>query len=147
MTGIALSLTLDDVAARRTLAHLVARGENLFPLMDQIGGALAFSTQERFEHGVGPDGTPWLPSERAKAQGGQTLVDQAHLLNSITHEAAAQEVEVGSNIVYAAIHQEGGQAGRGGSVTLPARPYLGISAEDEIAVDAIVSAYIGEALP
>lgn len=32
--------------------------------------------------------------------------------------------EMGSSVPYAAIHEYGGQAGRGGSTTIPARPYL-----------------------
>jgi phage virion morphogenesis protein len=33
-------------------------------------------------------------------------------------------------VVYARIHQLGGKAGRGHAVTLPARPYIGISEDD-----------------
>lgn len=32
--------------------------------------------------------------------------------------------KIGPNVVYATIHEFGGQAGRGGAVTIPARPYV-----------------------
>jgi phage gpG-like protein len=32
----------------------------------------------------------------------------------------------GSNMVYARIHQQGGQAGRGKKSFIPARPYMGV---------------------
>jgi len=37
---------------------------------------------------------------------------------------------VGTNVVYAAIHQFGGKAGRGRKVTIPARPFLKLTDED-----------------
>lgn len=112
------------------LAGLVARGEDLTPAMDAIGSALVTSTLLRFERGQDPEGTPWLPSQRALETGGQTLIKTGRLRDSITHRATADSVVVGTNLVYAAIHQLGGQAGRGRRTRIPARPYLGVSADD-----------------
>lgn len=39
-------------------------------------------------------------------------------------------VEIGPNVEYAAIHEFGGNAGRGGSAKIPARPYMQPSFED-----------------
>lgn len=44
----------------------------------------------------------------------------------------------------AAIHQFGGQAGRGGKVTIPARPFLGISSEDRALIERIVLSYLSD---
>ena len=53
------------------------------------------------------------------------LLDTGRLRNSITYRLlGASGVEVGSNVAYAALHQFGGQAGRGKKVTIPARPFL-----------------------
>ncbi len=124
-------------------------------LMDEIGAYGELSTRERFEDGKGPDGTAWKPSARATQAGGQTLVDRARLLSSLTHNASAKGVEWGTNVVYAGIHQFGGKikaktakglAFRVGgkfvrvkSVTMPARPYLGVSTADAGEIEAIVS--------
>ena len=48
-------------------------------------------------------------------------------------------VEVGSNVVYAAIHQFGGRAGKGRRARVPARPYLGIDERDRDAIVRIVT--------
>ncbi|MCZ7599370.1 MAG: phage virion morphogenesis protein [Gammaproteobacteria bacterium] len=60
----------------------------------------------------------------------------------MTHAAGAKQVEVGTNLVYGAIHQFGGRAGRGHSVNIDARPYLGLSAEDEDEVVGILRDFV-----
>ena len=109
--------------------------------MDQIGRYLVASTLRRFERERAPDGSPWLKSARALAEGGQTLTDTGRLRGSIAHTVTdgGRAVEVGSKVLYAAIHQFGGRAGRGRRVTLPARPYLGIDDRDRDAIARIVS--------
>ena len=53
------------------------------------------------------------------------------LLNSVQPEPADAHVDiVAGPTEYAGIHQFGGMAGRNRSTEIPARPYLGLSAED-----------------
>lgn len=147
MAGVSIKTNIRDLASvGKKLDAVLARAGNFEPMLDDIGGYLVFSTQQRFETGRGPDGAPWKPSIRALAQGGQTLVDQAFLVQSITHNAGSDRVVVGSNLIYAAIHQEGGKAGRNQSVDLPARPYLGISPEDDLEIGRIVDDHLREAV-
>ena len=40
------------------------------------------------------------------------------------------DLEIGSNLDYAAIHQLGGQAGKNKKVEIPARPYLKLTDDD-----------------
>ena len=47
----------------------------------------------------------------------------------ITIQYNNESAIIGSNKVYAAIHQLGGQAGKNKKVTIPARPYLKIEEE------------------
>ncbi len=164
---------LTDVGlAQSALAQLRDRVEDLTPLMDEIGSGLVTSTGRRFEDQAGPDGQPW-PSlaestilqrlggkGRAFTKKGEhtarskrllggmkILQDQRRLEQSITHEPGRDQVEVGSNLVYAAIHQFGGEAGRGKAATIPARPYLGIDSEDEREIDGAIQAWLRSALP
>lgn len=145
MGGVALEVTLEDGGLGDALAGMIARAEDMTPAMDEIGAVLTTSTQLRFETGKGPGGQAWTPSIRAAAEGGLTLVDRGSLRDSIVHRASAQEVEVGSNLVYARIHQLGGKAGRGKKTTLPARPYLGLSDSDQDRVRLILARFIGRA--
>ena len=109
-------------------------------VMDGIGSYLVASTLRRFASERGPDGKPWLRSARALAEGRRTLTRSGRLRRSITHVVASDghAVEVGSDVAYAAVHQFGGRAGRGGKVAFPARPYLGIDERDRAAIRRIV---------
>ena len=115
--------------------------------MSAIGSFLETITRERFQSGQAPDGTAWKPSLRALITGGKTLLDTGRLVGSIVSEATDRSVEVGTNVIYAAIHQFGGTIrGKAGklqfrlangqfvtkdAVTMPARPFLGVSSDDE----------------
>ncbi len=128
-------------------------------LMNILGAVLESSTRRRFRKGVGPDGKAWTQSARVRENGGKTLLLSGRLRDSITHDADDRQTEVGSNLIYAAIHQVGGviRAKNGGmlrfqipglgwrqvaQVTIPARPYLGVSAEDRTELSAQVTRYI-----
>lgn len=107
MTGVGIRLTGLD-RARGAVTRALRQTEHPRVLYDAIGGSLVASTQQRFLRGIGPDGSPWPPSVRALAEGGKTLIDTARLMQSVTADASDAAVEVGSNAVYAAIHQLGG---------------------------------------
>jgi phage virion morphogenesis protein len=146
------------------LSAIAGRLENPQPMWDEVGGYLVVKTQNRFQTSTAPDGSVWPQSFRAKFAGGKTLVDSARLFQSITHNASATGVEVGTNVEYAAIHQFGGtihaktskglnwsyrKAGanqkswaRKMSVTIPARPFLGIDDEDTSQILAIAETYV-----
>lgn len=71
------------------------------------GTALALIDQG-FSEGKDPYGTPWPVSIRAKAQSGQTLRDTARLNRSFTRKIHnANGFTVGTNVPYAAAHQDG----------------------------------------
>ena len=137
MAGVRLRVEVDDDVVRRRLRELGAL-EIPRAAWDEVGQTLVSSTLYRFEEGRAPDGVPWLPSRRARETGGQTLVDTARLRNSITHRASADGVEVGTNVVYAAIHQFGSRRDGSRPRGIPARPYLGIDDGDRDAIRRVV---------
>ena len=118
-------------------------------IMDCIGRYLVASALRRFESERAPDGTPWLKSARAVAEGNRTLTDTGQLRRSIAHVVndGGRAVEVGTNVVYAAIHQFGGLARKGRRARIPARPYLGIDERDRDAIARIVSRVLERAGP
>ncbi|MFI0477406.1 phage virion morphogenesis protein [Paracoccus jiaweipingae] len=153
-----------DLRAQLKAAQRAAA--DMTPLMEDIGLALETSARTRIaETNVSPDGVAWPKSFRVEtAQGGKTLFDTGRLRDSITHIAGPGEVEIGTNLIYAAVHQFGatitaksagglffrladGTEVLVGSVTIPARPYLGISAQDEQLISAdLVPAWWAEVL-
>lgn len=153
-----VGVEIDDRQVRDALSHLVRAGADLSPAMREIGAALEASTQIRFEREVDPDGARWIASLRAQEEGGQTLTDTARLRNSITWEANRDSVQVGTNVIYAAVHQFGAfiRAKAGGylkfkigdrwsskrQVKIPARPFLGISEGDRIEIIEILRGHL-----
>lgn len=164
MTGDLVRISVEDAGLRAALDRLEAAAADTAPMFDQIGAALVSSTIRRFELGVGPDGSPWQPSRRALEVSGQTLVDRGNsgLLGSITHVFDARSATVGTNLVYAAIHQRGGtiraktakglRFKTGGrwvtrrEVQIPARPYLGIDPGDRTEILAIARDHVQAAI-
>lgn len=155
-------ITVEDGAVRRAFGDLSALGSDLTPLMREVGDRLVASTKLRFEDGVEPGGAPWRPSIRAKTGAGQTLRDTGRLMASITRVAEPRRVIVGTNTRYAAVHQFGStiraKTAKGlrfkignrfvvrRQVTIPARPFLGVSAADVAALQRIVERRVADAI-
>lgn len=100
-------------------------GGTMKPAMENIGRVLKTGAQLRFRSTSGPDGAQWVKSWRASHEGGQTLSGpRRRLRNSITYDAQAGSVAVGTNVVYAAIHQFGGiiRAKAGPFLSIPVTP-------------------------
>lgn len=152
MSGFGLNLTWDDLQLRQMADGLVALHADLqTEVLAPIGMALESTTIERFDTNVGPDGQAWEPSLRASITGGRTLVDKGHLRDSIHHVVEASAVEVGSAHMTAGVHQFGAvihaktSAGLNftladglgvtvDTVTIPERPFVGLSSEDGMIV-------------
>ncbi len=141
MVSQRISLEVEGATLNAGLARMAVVLADSSATMDQIGHYLVASTLRRFERERGPDGKPWLRSARALAEGGKTLTDTGRLRGSIAHTVidGGHAVEVGSSVIYAAIHQFGGRAGSGRRVTLPARAYLGIDEHDRTNILGIVA--------
>lgn len=146
MSGIKLDFKIDDLVAQNALQSI--EKFNAYSMFDEIGQYLTSEATQRFKDSVDPEGNTWEISERAKTEGGKTLVDFAHLRDSLTHFAYIDGtgVEQGSDMIYAAIHQFGGETGRNKATTLVARPFLGITDDDDSEINAIVEDFLREAL-
>jgi len=183
----------------RILAHalqgLARAAQDLSPALGHIGEAMKTSTQNRIlAGGPGPDGQSWpalSPGYLLIKKGPGLLRESGQLLDTITWKLKGdQAVAIGSNKVYAAIHQFGGiiklgarsgslrlrtdakgqllrQGGGKGAifakkthkrfvervfesaaheVTMPARPFLGMSLKDQDETLAIIREHLQRAL-
>jgi phage virion morphogenesis protein len=152
MSGASVSITVQvmDDAVRRAFGQLEGLMRNTTPVMRAIGTGLVGSTHQRFITQTDPQGQAWsaLNTEYAATKRNtRILTESGRLRDSINAKAGNDHVSVGTNVIYAAIHQFGGtivpktashlffriggQLIVANSVTLPARPYLGISKDDE----------------
>lgn len=143
---VAFSHQIDDAQLHAGLRNLIVLGRDASAVMADIAAVGESSTRMRFRTETGPDGQKWMPSLRARITGGRTLTKDGHLSGSISGRHGRDFAEWGVNRIYAAIHQFGGEIrAKGGSlrfrlangafakvqkVTMPARPFLGISDDD-----------------
>lgn len=137
----------------------------LYAANRSISEGLRTSTIERFRAGETPEQKKWVVSYRAEKTGGKTLVDTAFMRNSIHTVISEKEIAVGTNSIKAATHQFGeesrtikarkkkyltfninGEWRRVEKVTIsiPARPFFGISDEDMQDIQEIMEATVSE---
>ena len=125
MSGIAIKMKFDDREVGEMLENLAMLGRGkLAPALKSIANTLHTAALDAFEKERSPEGQAWKKSKRAINESGQTLSDSGRLKDSLSVIANGSYAEVGTNAVYAAIHQFGGFAGRGRKVKMPARPFL-----------------------
>lgn len=134
------------------LQRLSAALENMLPVMEELGEYLAETTKARFRAGRAPDGSVWAsksPVTIARYPGStQPLIGESKALSStIAYEAFSDRVEWGSPMVYAAMQQFGGSKSAFPHLwgNIPARPFVGISVEDQASVLDITGDYLSEA--
>lgn len=136
MSDKPIEIEFDNKEVHEKLLNLAKRTENLRPLMKNIAGIFAYSTEENFKEEGRPD--KWVDlvestkKQRTKQRKwpGQILQVEGKLAASISTYYDNDSAVIGSNLEYAAIHQLGGQAGKNKSVEIPARPYLFLTEDD-----------------
>lgn len=125
-----IEIKIDDRKIQALLKKLAAKAENLRPLMKNIAGIMMDSVEENFEKEGRPEKWTSLAKSTIKQRTkkgywpGRILQMRGELAASITSKYDDNSALVGTNKIYAAIHQFGGHAGRGKKVKIPARPYL-----------------------
>ena len=159
MAGAKYRIELDDEVLRRTLRELPERATNLAPALKDIGEHLQESTDRRFDRRESPDGTPWDPvseryarrKQRGKAAPSGRSGDRRpenvleltrDMRTTLRYQILGDELLFGSDRVYAATHQFGD-----GSRNIPARPFLGLSDENNESIRDILNDHLQSALP
>lgn len=164
-----INLIVNDASVLRRLRDLQARltDRQMATAYREIGADLVESTLRRFETSTGPDGKPWAPlaegtvlavlarvkgaygkrgltKKGATAKAGRKpLVDTGVLRDTLRYQLIPGGVEIGTNRFSgeweggAAVHQFGSRNGH-----IPARPFLGVSADDKATVLGIFDRYL-----
>ena len=157
--------------AERWFGELLRRSADLTGLMADIGEALLESTQERFTTGIAPDGTAWAPlrdgSGRTPLLDTGTMRDQiypshgqdwveltATAKQAGWHQEGTDPYEIrpkngkalafGPRVSNVKTRKEGAAhvVAKVNHPGLPARPFMGLSADDEQAIDALAVAWL-----
>ena len=161
--AITVKINVDEITARLGKAK-DALGD-LTPVYQDIGEYLIESTKARFRRGEAPDGTRWRAKQPAtiaaylrRGDGSRPdplIGPSKRLSTEIAMFANAAGVEVGSALEYSAVHQFGAAKGSFGENAagrpipwgdIPARPYLGLSDDDERNILDIVDEHLSDTL-
>ena len=152
-------------AVLETLNRLVAAVDDTTPAMYDIGEYLIASTRQRFHDMQGPQGEPWVPNsavtqdvaeERGDTYDPRPLFGPTKRLSSeILSFPSNGEVAVGSALIQAAVMHYGAEQGafgtsaRGGPLPwgdIPARPFIGLSDDDQVQVLDILNEHLADAI-
>lgn len=153
-----LSITVDAADFGPVVAKLMelARFDGT-ELMSAIGAMGESQTRRRIEsEKTAPDGTPWAPNRN----GSSILLETGqHLLGSVAWVSSADETEWGASWQYAHVHQDGavikpttarnlafmagGHLVLAKQVTIPARPFVGLSADNRTEILDLVTDVFG----
>lgn len=101
-----VNITVNDKSLRQSLNALEMAAEDMTPAMRKIAATLLAETQLNFLD----EGRPgWTPSLAAQKRNGQTLQDKGRLMRSVSTDYDDRQAVVGTNVIYGAIHQFGGE--------------------------------------
>jgi phage virion morphogenesis protein len=151
-----ITISGDAAPIQSALDAIMAIGSRPQEVLAAIGLELHDRTVKRMESGEDPNGIRWETYAPLNPlyQSGKTspdiLRESGDLFASIHSEVEGHAILVGTDLIYGAIHQfggiirpknepqlsfeMGGELFHRGSVTIPARPYLGLGPGDEAAI-------------
>ncbi|MBT9293335.1 phage virion morphogenesis protein [Prosthecodimorpha staleyi] len=160
MNGVSITIDLTGIdQALAALSRLVS-GVGDEDMMSAIGAIGESQTRRRItDEKTGPDGQAWPPNR----EGGSILHKSGqHLLGSIAWTASPTEAKWGASWEYAHVHQfgaeivpknkkalyfmVGGQAYFAKKVTIPPRPFIGLSEDNARQLLQIVTDHFGKLL-
>jgi phage virion morphogenesis protein len=128
MAGVSLNVTIKDERIKRLLGDIQRRMGDLTPAMKIIGQIVRTSFVRNFEKGGRPSKwAPLSPVTLARRKGRKILMDRGMgggLAGSIHDRASKDEVTVGTNKIYAALHQFGAKKGSFGTVEAEIKAHM-----------------------
>lgn len=158
MTGVNIEFNIQD--ALDALIKIESNLDDMHGLFSHIGEILLDIHEARFNAQESPDGvhwqslSPWYQESKPK-QKDKILTLDGTLRSTLRWQIEGNTLLFGTNLVYGAIHQYGGTIkpvtakalNVGGrpvkQVVIPARPWLGVSAQDKLLLVDVVREHLG----
>ncbi|QYK02790.1 phage virion morphogenesis protein [Shewanella psychrotolerans] len=143
-----IDIAFESSLMTQVLGDLLDKFDDLSEPMNDIAAILESATEGAFEAEADPvSGAPWpsLSDNYLKANpkriGGKMLQASAGgLAASISADSGDFWASIGSNKIYAAIHHFGGTDDMPAApAAVPARPYMGLSAEEQQSILVIMT--------
>lgn len=157
MGGVGIVVDLTGIAAAQKLLSRIADFDE-GALLTAIGAMGESQTRRRItDEKTAPDGSAWPPNKEGTSI---LLRTGGNLLGSVAYIVGSGEVQWGAAWEFAHIHQDGAKISAknakalffrvGGkkvaakSVTIPARPFVGISADNQREIEELVTDVFGK---
>lgn len=152
MAGV--QITVNDVEVRAALERLHRFAARPVAAMKDAGEYMQGVVDDRFNDQRGPDGQAWEPNSPVtllRKKNPRILHEAPLLRGSIHYRESDTEMRQGTNLDYAAAQQFGmskgyaGRTSRGAPIPwgdIPARPFLGFSAEDTAEILQILEEHV-----
>lgn len=125
MAGVNITVESKGIrTVQQSIQKLLDNAQNLYLALEDIGDYVVQSTQQRFVDMQEPDGDPWEPlfleTLKNKKRQNRILTETETLADTLHYQLSQGELQIGSNLEYAATHQFGRDE-------IVARPFLGIA--------------------
>ncbi len=119
---MSLTINIESRAVMDVLNELIARGQDMEPVLHAIGAALENRARARFETKTDPAGSPWAPwqpSTRARydkadtvkgkgvVRSGSLLQREGHMLGGLSYQVDGGSLLIGFDRDYAEFHETG----------------------------------------
>ena len=158
MTGVNIEFNIQD--ALDALITIESNLDDTQGLFNHIGEVLLDIHESRFNAQESPDGIPWQSlspwyRESKPKQKDKILTLDGTLRSTLHWQIDGDTLLFGTNMIYGAIHQYGGTIkpvtakalNVGGrpvkQVVIPARPWLGVSAQDKLLLVDVAREHLG----
>ena len=137
-----IEVRIDNISeVQNQLKRLEDGVENRSMLMRRLSETMHTAVKLNFRYAGRPK---WLG---LKYRAGKPLTDTGRLKDSFSTMYDNDTALVGTNIIYAAIHNFGGQAGRNRKVRIPQREFLTLTDDDKQALMDDVQDYFSDLIP
>ncbi|MFQ0994140.1 phage virion morphogenesis protein [Gilliamella sp. BG2] len=158
MIGVNIEFNIQD--ALDAMLHIEAAIDDTESLFSHMGEVLLDIHEARFTAQESPDGVPWKElspwyKDSKPKQKDKILTLDGNLRSTLHWQIEGNTLLFGTNLIYGAIHHFGGTIkpvkgnalNVGGrpvkKVVIPARPWLGISAQDKLLLVDVVREHLG----
>ena len=151
-----ITIEINSDAISRVLARAFETLTDMTPVMSRVADALRDQTEDRFAEQKSPSGTAWSSRspatvksyERRKLTFGGILHQSGQMSGNLVALSGADFAEVGSPEPYAAMMHFGGSKAAFPHLwgNIPARPFFGLSEQNEADILDIISESLATAL-